>query len=447
MKKKIVAVMMSLAMVASLGSGVTVFASDDASTDYDVENREYNDVTITIHTRWDEADVSGPLYQAIVDGFMEEYPGITVECINIPTESEWLNSESVLMSDPASMPNIIQEYGGSRVAGYIEQNLIVNMDPYYEQYPEWQERFNSLGNSLTDYTSFGYEGTYGIPYTAYQVVLFYNEDILSENGIDPASILSWDDLMAACETLKANGVQPFEMGEMDDYRFGHLHSMLNYKTYGCEVAEQLGTREMSYDSEEQIAIYDMIKEAVDAGYLGTNLLGNDDGQERSIFNTGGAAFLFMGTWFCAEDHTGLELFENEKIHAMRFPYVNEEYEFHDMGGGNEGYYVVDTGDPDEVAASVLFLKYMTSEDVVNTFVEGYPIPMCINTSSDGGNYLVQEANAIIAETEEVRGDIENYDSETHMMNTVREALQGLALGNSVETVGKTIVDMIKEYEG
>ena len=446
MKKKIVAVMMSLAMVASLGSGVTVFASDDASTDYDVENREYNDVTITIHTRWDEADVSGPLYQAIVDGFMEEYPGITVECINIPTESEWLNSESVLMSDPASMPNILQEYGGSRVAGYIEQNLIVNMDPYYEQYPEWEERFNSLGNSLTDYTSFGYEGTYGIPYTAYQIELFYNEDILNENGIDPASIKSWDDLMAACETLKANGVQPFEMGEMDDYRFGHLHSMLNYKTYGCEVAEQLGTREMTYDSEEQIAIYNMIKEAVDKGYLGTNLLGNDDGQERSIFNTGGCAFLFMGTWYCAEDHSGLELFENEKIHAMRFPYVNEEYELDDMGGGNEGYYVVDTGDPDEVAASVLFLKYMTREDVVNTFVEGYPIPMSVNVTSDAGNYLVKEANAIIAETEDVRGDIENYDSATHMINTVRQALQGLAMGQTAEEVGQRIVEMIAQYE-
>lgn len=444
MKKKIVAVMMSLAMVASLGSGVTVFASDDASTDYDVENREYNDVTITIHTRWDEADVSGPLYQAIVDGFMEEYPGITVECINIPTESEWLNSESVLMSDPASMPNILQEYGGSRVAGYIEQNLIVNMDPYYEQYPEWEERFNSLGTSLVDYSSFGYEGTYGVPFTAYQIELFYNEDILNENGIDPASIKSWDDLMAACETLKANGVQPFEMGEMDDYRFGHLHSMLNYKTYGCEVAEQLGTREMTYDSEEQIAIYNMIKEAVDKGYLGTNLLGNDDGQERSIFNTGGCAFLFMGTWYCAEDHSGLELFENEKIHAMRFPYVNEEYELDDMGGGNEGYYVVDTGDPDEVAASVLFLKYMTREDVVNTFVEGYPIPMSVNVTSDAGNYLVKEANAIIAETEDVRGDIENYDSATHMINTVRQALQGLAMGQTAEEVGQRIVEMIAQ---
>ena len=350
------------------------------------------------------------------------------------------------MSDPASMPNILQEYGGSRVAGYIEQNLIVNMDPYYEQYPEWEERFNSLGTSLVDYSSFGYEGTYGVPFTAYQIELFYNEDILNENGIDPASIKSWDDLMAACETLKANGVQPFEMGEMDDYRFGHLHSMLNYKTYGCEVAEQLGTREMTYDSEEQIAIYNMIKEAVDKGYLGTNLLGNDDGQERSIFNTGGCAFLFMGTWYCAEDHSGLELFENEKIHAMRFPYVNEEYELDDMGGGNEGYYVVDTGDPDEVAASVLFLKYMTREDVVNTFVEGYPIPMSVNVTSDAGNYLVKEANAIIAETEDVRGDIENYDSATHMINTVRQALQGLAMGQTAEEVGQRIVEMIAQYE-
>lgn len=442
MKKKLIAAMTALAMVASTGS--VVFAAEGA--DYDVENHEFKDVTITLHTRWDEGDVSGPLYQDIVDGFMEKYPGITVECINIPTESEWLNSESVLMSDESSMPNVIQGYGGSRIAGYLEQNLIVDMTPYYEQYPEWKERFNALGESLTDFTSYGYEGSYGIPFTAYQVMLFYNEDLLSENGIDPASIKSWDDLMAACETLKANGVQPFEMGEKDDYRFGHLHSALNYKTYGCDMAEKLGTREVAYDGEEQKAIYQMIKDAADKGYLGTNLLGIDDGQERSLFNTGEAAFLFMGTWYCAEDKTGVELWDNEKIHAMRFPYVNEEYALQDMGGGNEAFYVVDTGDAEEVAASVLFLKYMTSEDVVNTFAEGYPSPLCVEITTDAGNYLSKEASAIIAETEDVRGDIENYDTATHMINTVRQALQGIAMGNSVDDVGKTIVDLIAEYE-
>lgn len=442
MKKKLLAAMLTLAMTASMGT--MVYAEDAA--DYDVENREYNDVTITVHTRWDEADTSGPLYKAIVEGFMEKYPGITVETIAIPTESEWLNSEAVLMSDPASMPNVIVEYGGSRVAGYVEQDLIVKMDPYFEQYPDWPDRFNALGASMVDFSNYGYEGTYGVPFTAYEVMLFYNEDILNENGIDPASLQTWDDLMAACETLKANGVQPFEMGEKDDYRFGHLHSALNYKTYGCDMAEKLGSREVLYDGEEQKAVYQMIIDAADKGYLGSNLLGIDDGQERSLFNTGKSAFLFMGTWYCAEDHTGLELFDNQKIHALRMPYVNEEYKYHDMGGGNEAYYAINTGDADEVAASVLFLKYLTSEEVCNTFAAGYPAPMSVNVTTDAGNYLSQEAAAIIAETTDVRGDIENYDTATHMINTVRQALQGIAMGSSADEVGQTIVDLIAEYE-
>ena len=443
MKKRLLAAMLTMAMTMSM-SGVVCHAEN--GIDYDVENHEFNDVTITLHTRWDEADVSGPLYMEMVNSFMEKYPGITVETINIPTESEWSNSQSVLMSDEASMPNVIVEYGGSRMIGYVEQDLVVNMDPYFEQYPEWRERFNPLGDSLVDFSSYGYEGTYGVPFTAYEVMLFYNEGILNENGIDPASIESWDDLMDACEILKFNGVQPFEMGEKDNYRFGHLHTALNYKTYGCDMAEKLGSREVLYDGEEQKAVYQMIIDAADKGYLGTNLLGTDDGQERSLFNTGKTAFLFMGTWFCAEDHTGLELFENEKIHALRFPYVNEEYKYHDMGGGNEAYYAINTGDPEEIAASVLFLKYMTSEEVVNMFAEGYPAPMSVNATAEGGNYLSKEASAIIEETTDVRGDIENYDTEPHMMNTVREALQGITLGSSADDVGQTIVDMISEYE-
>ena len=171
MKKKLIAAVTALAMVASTGS--IVFA--DEAVDYDVENHEFKDVTITLHTRWDEADISGPLYQDIVNGFMEKYPGITVECINIPTESEWLNSESVLMSgrefyakyhsgEPLRFP----------LQGYIEQDLIVDMTPYYEQYPEWKARFNAMGESLTDFLNIWInEGScYGIPFTVYQVMLF-----------------------------------------------------------------------------------------------------------------------------------------------------------------------------------------------------------------------------------------------------------------------------------
>ena len=52
MKKKLLAAVLAAAMVASTGC---VVMAADGDTDYDVENREYKDVTITLHTRWDAA--------------------------------------------------------------------------------------------------------------------------------------------------------------------------------------------------------------------------------------------------------------------------------------------------------------------------------------------------------------------------------------------------------
>ena len=108
----------------------------------------------------------------------------------------------------------------------------------------------------------------------------------------------------------------------------------------------------------------------------------------------------------------MEIYDNEKIHAMRFPYVNEEYALQDMGGGNEAYYVVNTGDPEEVAASVLFPEIHDKRRSCKYICKCYPSPLCVEITTDAGNYLSKEASAIIAETEEVRGDIENYDIAT-----------------------------------
>lgn len=62
------------------------------------------------------------------------------------------------------------------------------------------------------------------------------------------------------------------------------------------------------------------------------------------------------------------------------------------------------------------------------------------------NYLLNDINTILSETEACKFDLQNYDTASHMITTVRAALQGLAMGNSPEEVGKQIVDTIAEYE-
>ena len=65
--KRIVALLLSAILVMALCAGAVAEGSE-----YDVENRTYDGVTITLHTRWDVADTSGPLYQEIVDSFTSQ---------------------------------------------------------------------------------------------------------------------------------------------------------------------------------------------------------------------------------------------------------------------------------------------------------------------------------------------------------------------------------------
>lgn len=431
----------------SKGSDSVAAGSTAAAVDTDIESREYKDVNITIYTRMDTSTEKGKWFVQMLEDFQKKYPGITVENIMTPTEADYLDSEAVMMSDPSSMPNILEEYGGSRVLDYINAGNLVCTQPYFDADEEWFSSFNNVAWGLADFSDYGIEGYYGVPQNGYFISLYYNEDLLKKAGVDPASIKTWEDLMAACKTLKDAGIQPFEMGEKDNYRFGHLHTVLNYKTFGCDMAMKLGKDEVSYDSEEQTKIYQMIVDACNEGYLGTNLLGTDDGQEREMFNTGKSAFLFMGSWYCAEAGDGSnELYNNGKIHTIAFPYVDEKFANHDMGGGNECYYVTDTGNPDEVAASVLLLKYMTSVEQIDKLLVTYPEISSVNGTVEMDNYLLNEVLDIMDTSKEIRGDIENYDAHQHMINTVRNALQGIPTGMSAEEVGKNIVETSAQYE-
>ena len=52
-----------------------------------------------------------------------------------------------------------------------------------------------------------------------------------------------------------------------------------------------------------------------------------------------------------------------------------------------------------------------------------PNTMSIITDYESDNYILNEIMAIMNETETMKSDLQNYDSQAHMINTVRAALQ------------------------
>ncbi len=439
MKKSAVSLAMAAIMLTG-AFGTPVMASE---VDYALKDAKFDNVELKLYMNQNTTTLE--YAQEKINEFNEMDNGITVEITNINTESNYLDR---LSTDFASgdTPNVFMEYGGARCLDYIEAGTLLNLQPYLEADEEWYGNIMESCWEPAHFEDYGYEGLYCIPYSNYQVVLYYNKDILEENNVEVPT--TWDELLAACETLKGNGVQPFIVGEKDNFRFGHLHTILSLKSYGADIGKKLGNREVAYDGEEMLKIYEMMKELIDKGYLGDNLLSTDAVQENSYFTDGKAAFQFSGSW-CASSiaDSGSELYTNKTIGVTRFPSVNEEFAKVDMGGPNDSFFVSTLNKSDEeIAASVVLLKYITSKDFCNGIMQVSPNTLSIKTDVQSDNYLLDEIAAIIADTEASKSDLQTYDSQAHMINTVRAALQGLAMGNTPEEVGAEIIDTMSQYE-
>jgi ABC-type glycerol-3-phosphate transport system substrate-binding protein len=277
--------------------------------------------------------------------------------------------------------------------------------------------------------------------------LYYNKDLLEEAGVEVPE--SWDDLVAACATLKEAGIQPFNYSDKDNYHYEHLMSELALKAYGTSIADDLANDVEAYNGEKMVAIYQLMKDMIDAGYWGDAILSTDFSTERNMFEAGQAAFTVDGTWNCGnfQNDSDTTLFDSQKIGVTRIPYINEEYKTTEMGGGSDTYYITTLNKSDEeIAATVKFIKYLTTVDAINDMCLSSPTTYAEKVTIDTGNYLLDEVNAIMAENTDSKLELPNYDTNTAAMDTIRNSLQALATGATAQEVGDDIVDKMSAYE-
>lgn len=171
--------------------------------------------------------------------------------------------------------------------------------------------------------------------------------------------------------------------------------------------------------------------------------------EVELPEAGKAAFTVDGTWNCGnfQNDSDTTLFDAQKIGVTRIPYIDEANKTVEMGGGSDTYYITTLNKSDEeIAATVKFIKYLTSVDSINEMCKSSPTTYAEKVTIDTGNYLLDDVNAIMAENTESKLEIPTYDSNTAAMDTIRNSLQALATGASAQEVGDDIVDKMSAYE-
>ena len=148
--------------------------------------------------------------------------------------------------------------------------------------------------------------SYGIPAAGVVHGIYYRKSIFEEYGLDvPAT---WDEFIAACDTLKAGGETVFAQGTKDNWMlYEVMYSGLGANFYGGEEARQaLMNKEARFTDDNFVLALEKMKEL--QAYFPERYEGIDYVTMQQIFGTGNAAMFMGGSWEIGifEDLGGLE---------------------------------------------------------------------------------------------------------------------------------------------
>lgn len=422
-----------MAMGAMIGTGAQAVMADD-------------EVTIRLLTRMAGTTPQVEIYNDIIKEFQEKHPEVKIIDDSQSDESAFNN---ILSTDIASgnVANIFRIQGVANLSEYIENGLLLNIQPYIEEDEEWGGGFTE--GSLSYYQVPGIEGTYAVPMESGLIGVYYNESMLKEAGYEEFP-QTWTEFLDCIEKIKEQGVIPIAMGAQSTYMGGHLHDQIFYKWLGTEAAKKLGNREMKWTDEEVVQTLQFEKDLIDAGAFDPSAAGITDDIAMTQFQQGEAAMVITGPWnisrFIDEEETPVA----SEIRVAKFPYFEEKPEFKNQDMQTLSPYMISGKlEGEELDLTIELVKMLTNKDAAKRYAEeaAFLIPRTdIDLDESKCSELFTKNVELGGTSEGIGVDVFDFDPLTSMQDRTRNSILTLFTGTSAEDVAAEIQAEIDNSE-
>jgi multiple sugar transport system substrate-binding protein len=211
-------------------------------------------------------------------------------------------------------PDLITWWSGYRLEGLYQSGGLLDVTDI------WQERIAAGDVSETLAAGFTFEDRqWGIPQNAAYWVVFYNKRVFDENGIGVPT--TWDDFLAACETLKGAGVTPLYAtvdGRWPAFIWFEEFLIRNDPDFYVELCEGRA----SYTDETAVKAMEDWKALFDNEYFSALDIPMDS-NVTGMFANGEIAMIPIGTWF-QQQFLAQDLVPGEDYDAFILPNVNPD---------------------------------------------------------------------------------------------------------------------------
>lgn len=289
-RKSFVAVACAAAMIASMTSGLTVFAEETA--DFSGE-----ELSILVSAGWMDNR-----YDATIERFEDTY-GVTVDLQTIPADQYSDLLQSKLATDSCADIFWIQSNP------FAIESTIVDPEKYCIDFTgaSWEDLMPEARKTSCVYN----DKLYGLQiwHNSPEYVMVYNKTLFEENGWEIPS--TYAELKDLCAKIAEQGITPWFMPGTDGWQhqlaFFQIGGVYEEATPG--LYDALNTNQATFaDNEKMLEVLNEFKELSDAGYFGEDWIGTDSTNLGNEFGDRNIAMAMANSSYIQQikDDTGTE---------------------------------------------------------------------------------------------------------------------------------------------
>lgn len=307
MKKKVISLLLCAAMVGTMltgcgGSSEDADSSDaveateeDADAEEDAEEPAAADEEGTVGTNtfvdggtplelWTFQELHVDFYTQMADIWNEQNPDKPINLTASTGESSQVHTKLlVALQSGTGAPDICDVEIG-HYATFLEDNYFLPLNDIVSQYED-----DVVMSRITMYGKD--DNYYGIDFHLGASVMYYNMDIMNEAGVDPATIVTWDDYVEAGKVVLEKTGKPMCAVEITDLFLPQL--MLEEK--GIQYVKD---GEPDINTAEHAEVIEYIRDMMDLGICIVAPGGKVHTDEwYGFLNDAGVASIGMPLWY------------------------------------------------------------------------------------------------------------------------------------------------------
>ena len=382
--------LLALLLVLVLAGVAAGCGGDDDEGAEETATEGAGDVTgsISIMAIWGGEEQAS--FQAVIDGFTEQNPGVTVDYTSGGDELVTVLSTAVEGGNPPDLaaiaqPGLMADFAG---AGNI-QPIDFAQDAIVE----------NMGESVAEVGQV--DGTqYGLLFkAANKSTVWYNVQAFEDAGVEPPE--DWDALIEAAGTIQASGLPAYSIGGADGWTLTDLFENIYLRQAGPELYDQLSRHEIPWtDDSVKQALTTMGEILSDRDNIAGNPLqvGFTDSVSNVFSQNPKAAMVIEGDFVPGVVEHGLQ--PETDFNVFGFPSI-EGSPASIVGGGD--IFVMFNDNP----AAQAFIQYLTTPEAAQIWAErgGFTSP---NKNLDAGVYpdeITRATAGAVGEAEVFRFDL------------------------------------------